>query len=365
MENSELRANCCRIVYSATQREELRYATVYFIGRDIFSDVRLELGCLSENTGRPHVGHMLHAFSGALAGMLFANAVEMLCMPGIVSDITGGSAFAIVPADALSDRRLSRDARWLYALLCGHADRTGLCRRSLRRLADEQGVSRRSLQRWLGELEEHGRIVRVDAQGKAGQFRVIRNPVDLASSRAVGIAQSDKRRARYGEYGRRGVSSRHGTCDGAVTGQVVEKVAEGDSPVARGAPEASPPPVTRLSPRTRPDSTRPVEHDGALLVGRSRTSDEREEARRRIEREREIRRIIQAVFGSRFSGAVPVGEILRERLTEQEIEDLVTGMRPLADLLPMLGCQPIENETAAVVSPWRNGDRDDDTPKCA
>lgn len=196
-------------------------------------------------------------------------------------------------------------------------------------------------------------------------FRVIRNPADLATSRAVGVAQSDERRARYGEYGRRGVSSRHGTGDRVVTGQAVEKAAEGDGPVAGGVSEASSPPVTWLSPRTRPDSTRPVEHDGALPVGRGRTSDEREEARRRIEREREIRRIIQAVFGSRFSGAVPVGEILRERLTEQEIEDLVTGMRPLADLLPMLGCQPIANETAAVVSPWRNGDRDDGSPKCA
>ncbi|MCW2245137.1 hypothetical protein M2352_000728 [Azospirillum fermentarium] len=273
-----------------------------------------------------------------------------------MSDITGGSAFAIVPVDALSDRALSRDARWLYALLCGHADRSGLCRRSLRRLADEQGVSRRSLQRWLCELEEHGRVVRVDAKGKAGQFRVIRNPADLASSRAIGVAQTDKRRARYGECGRRGVSSRHRTGDAAVTGQAVEKAAGGDSAVAGGMPEASPRPVTRLSPRTRPDSTRPVEHDGALPAGRSRVDNERKEARQRIEREREIRRIVQAAFGARFSGAVPVGEILRERLTEQEIEDLVTGMRSLADLLPMLGCQPIANETAAVVSPWRNGD---------
>ncbi|MGY0835777.1 helix-turn-helix domain-containing protein [Azospirillum argentinense] len=123
-------------------------------------------------------------------------------MPGILSDITGGGAFAIVPADALADCTLSRDARWLYSLLCGHADRTGLCRRSLRRLADEQGVSRRSLQRWLGELEECGRVVRVNAEGKAGQFRVIRNPADLPTSRAIGVARTDERRVRYGEYGR-------------------------------------------------------------------------------------------------------------------------------------------------------------------
>ena len=135
--------------------------------------------------------------------------------------------------------------------------------------------------------------------------------------------------------------------------------------VAGGVPEASPPPVTWLSPRTRPDSSRPFGHGGALSAERSRTNEEREQARQRIEREREIRRIVQAAFGSRFSGAAPVGDILREHLTEQEIEDLVTGLRPLADLLPMLGCRPMANETATVVSPWRNGDGDDGAPKCA
>ena len=292
-------------------------------------------------------------------------APERPSMPGIVRDITGGGAFAIVPVDALGDHRLSRDARWLYALLCGHADRAGLCRRSLRRLADEQGVSRRSLQRWLGELEEHGRVVRVNAEGKAGQFRVIRNPADLPISRAIGVARTDERRVRYGEYGRRGVPSRHGTGDSPVTSSPVDKATGGDRSVAGGVSAASPAPVTRLSPRTRPDSPRPVEHGGGVPSGRSRTAEERGEAQRRIEREREIRRIVHDAFRSRFTGAVPVGDIVRERLTEQEIEQLVTGARPMSDLRAMLGRQPVTDESDGAIGPQRDGGAVGSAPKCA
>ncbi|MBP2227163.1 hypothetical protein J2847_000430 [Azospirillum agricola] len=286
-------------------------------------------------------------------------------MPGILSDITGGGAFAIVPVDALTDCTLSRDARWLYALLCGHADRAGLCRRSLRRLADEQGVSRRSLQRWLGELEERGRIVRVNAEGKAGRFRVIRNPADLPASRAIGVARTDERRVRYGEYGRRGVSSRHGTGDNPVTSSPVDKAAGGDRSDAGGVSAASPAPVTRLSPRTRPDSARHVEHGGGAPPGRGRTAEERREAQRRIEREREIRRIVRDAFRSRFTGVVPVGDIVRERLTEQEIEQLVTGARPMTDLLALLGCQPVANESDGATGPQCDAGAVGGAPKCA
>lgn len=297
--------------------------------------------------------------------LLAAIVPERPHMPGILSDITGGGAFAIVPLDALADCTLSRDARWLYALLCGHADRSGLCRRSLRRLADEQGVSRRSLQRWLGELEEHGRVVRVNAEGKAGQFRVIRNPADLPTSRAIGVAQTDERRVRYGEYGRRGVSSRHGTGDIPVTRSPVDKAAGGDRSVAGEVSAASPAPVTRLSPRTRPDSPRPVEHGGGVPSGRGRSVEERAVVQRRIEREREIRRIVQDAFRSRFTGVVPVGDIVRERLTEREIEQLVTGARPMTDLLSMLGRQPIANESDGTDGLQRDGGAVGSAPKCA
>lgn len=86
---------------------------------------------------------------------------------------------------------------------------------------------------------------------------------------------------------------------------------------------------------------------------------------RRIEREREIRRIVQDAFRSRFTGVVPVGDIVRERLTEREIEQLVTGARPMTDLLSMLGRQPIANESDGTDGLQRDGGAVGSAPKCA
>lgn len=154
-------------------------------------------------------------------------------MPGILADITGGGAFAIVPVDALRDGTLSRDARWLFALLCGHADRTGLCRRSLRRLAEEHGVSRRSLQRWVGELEACGRIVRVDVTGRVGQFRVVRDPAGIEAGRTAGRERAAERRVRFARRGGDDAQVRHGTGDTAVTPRPVDNSATGDSRVTQ------------------------------------------------------------------------------------------------------------------------------------
>lgn len=250
-------------------------------------------------------------------------------MPGILADITGGGAFAIVPVDALRDGTLSRDARWLFALLCGHADRTGLCRRSLRRLAEEQGVSRRSLQRWLGELEAAGRIVRVDVPGRVGQFRVVRDPAGIEAGKTTGRERSAERRARFIRQGQHDGSVRHGTGDTAVTPQPVDNSATGDWPVTGGVTAASPPPVTRLSPRTRPHTTRPSEQSPLHPV-------DRDTARERMTREQAVRQIVQATCDDRSEGPVPVGAVLRRRLSEVEIDAFVTGARPLDELRRLL-----------------------------
>lgn len=99
--------------------------------------------------------------------------------------------------------------------------------------------------------------------------------------------------------------------------------------------------------------------------GRSRTTEERGEAQRRIEREREIRRIVHDAFRSRFTGVVPVGDIVRERLTEQEIEQLVTGARPMTELLAMLGRQPIANEADGTGGRQCDGGAEGIAPRCA
>ena len=54
---------------------------------------------------------------------------------GAANSITDGKRFGIVPADVLTDKDISRSARWLFAVLCSHADKKGYCRRSLKRLA--------------------------------------------------------------------------------------------------------------------------------------------------------------------------------------------------------------------------------------
>ena len=114
-----------------------------------------------------------------------------------------------VPAFVVKDGTLSRSARLLYADLCCHADDdTDVCRRSVRRVAEQEGVSRRTVQRWLFELEAAGLIVKLNDVGKMGCFRVIRHADKANSARVTNLRNCVERRARYGEYGRKGAAKR-------------------------------------------------------------------------------------------------------------------------------------------------------------
>ena len=127
---------------------------------------------------------------------------------GAAKSITDGKRFGIVPADVLTDKDISRSARWLFAVLCSHADPQGYCRRSLKRLAKTEGVARRSVQRWLYELEVAGRVMKLNERGKMGVFRVIRHSSEVNSVRARNLKNVIERRRQFGEYGRIGAAKK-------------------------------------------------------------------------------------------------------------------------------------------------------------
>lgn len=127
---------------------------------------------------------------------------------GTAKSITDGKRFGIVPADVLTDNNISRSARWLFAVLCSHANPEGYCRRSLKRIAKIEGVDRRSVQRWLYELESAGRVMKLNERGKMGVFRVIRHSNEVNGTRARNLKNVMKRRRQFGEYGRLGAAKK-------------------------------------------------------------------------------------------------------------------------------------------------------------
>jgi hypothetical protein len=109
-----------------------------------------------------------------------------------------------VPADVLIDKELSRSARWLFAVLCTHADKKGFCRRSLKRIANVEGVSKRAVQKWLFELERAGRVVKHSDPGKMGNFEIVRDTERVGSARMANLSKVIGRRNKFGKYGRMG-----------------------------------------------------------------------------------------------------------------------------------------------------------------
>ncbi len=102
----------------------------------------------------------------------------------------------------------SRSARWLYAVLCSHADKKGFCRRSLKRIAKAEGVSKRAVQNWLNELEMAGRVVRHGEPGRMGFFEVIRHSSRIGEAKASNLQKVSERRNRFAEYGRLGAEAK-------------------------------------------------------------------------------------------------------------------------------------------------------------
>lgn len=129
-------------------------------------------------------------------------------MNDVPDDLTDGEPYAIVPAWVLEDGTLSRNARWLYAILCRHADRHGLCRRSLTRLALQEGCTARALQKWMYELEGHGLVMKLNDRGKVGRFKVTRRKGEREEARRYNLAQAVERRIEFGEYGRIGAAAK-------------------------------------------------------------------------------------------------------------------------------------------------------------
>lgn len=128
---------------------------------------------------------------------------------GYIKDsICGGQSFAIVPADVLEDKSLSRNARWLFSILCRHADPDGHCHRSMTKLAAQEGCGTRALQKWMAELEVAGLVLKLSERGKVGAFRVVRDPAQREAAQHHNLRAVAARQAEFGEYGRKGAAER-------------------------------------------------------------------------------------------------------------------------------------------------------------
>lgn len=89
-----------------------------------------------------------------------------------------GPRYAIIPADAVTDEKLSGPDLKVLALLGRHIDRRGWCVRSQGRMADELRIARGTLQRSLGRLVDASYVEvshekRRDGGQAANRYRVI------------------------------------------------------------------------------------------------------------------------------------------------------------------------------------------------
>ncbi|MGY0791849.1 helix-turn-helix domain-containing protein [Azospirillum argentinense] len=177
----------------------------------------------------------------------------------IKDNICGGQPFAIVPADVLEDKSLSRNARWLFAILCRHADPDGYCHRSMTKLAAQEGCHKRALQKWMTELETAGLVMKLTDRGKVGAFRVVRDPANREAAQRHNDSVVAARQAEFGDYGRKGAAER------------AQRRPTGEQPFRGGKEEAGrvqtgtrePPftlPVNGCSPTREPSFTSPANH---------------------------------------------------------------------------------------------------------
>ncbi len=96
--------------------------------------------------------------------------------------------FSALPHSVLFDKRVSRDARLLYAMLQAHWWQSGVCYASHATLADEMGVSTRMLRTYLDELIRAGLI----AEAPHGERRAKSYmPVPIGSVLPIGPSESE------------------------------------------------------------------------------------------------------------------------------------------------------------------------------
>ena len=119
-----------------------------------------------------------------------------------------GGRYGVVPADALADVNISRQARFIYAALCTYADIKGICYPPLSILSAVAGVTGRRVQDYLSELERNGRIEKIPDPGKPLRIRVIRNPKQVQAAKARNLQKVMKRHATFAKYGRMGATAK-------------------------------------------------------------------------------------------------------------------------------------------------------------
>lgn len=102
-------------------------------------------------------------------------------------------SFGVAPPEVLDDRRISRDARWLYVLLDSYCDKNKrFCDPSQETLAQRLGCSTRSLRTFLRELESSGhvRIKRTWKSNKSFNQYLLRPATDFRSKTSDVVSDS-------------------------------------------------------------------------------------------------------------------------------------------------------------------------------
>ncbi len=112
-----------------------------------------------------------------------------------------GGRFAVVPAKACSNSKLSNGAFRLYAQLSGcvvHSDvKPNQAKFHLKSFAAALGRTPRAVQNWQLELEVHGFIERLNDPDKAiALYRVNRNPSDILRARLRNLPKIEARKKR-------------------------------------------------------------------------------------------------------------------------------------------------------------------------
>ncbi len=209
--------------------------------------------------------------------------------------LTGGGRFAMVPAELLVDRRISRSARWLFSMLCGHANKASLCRIRLRSVADAEQVTVRAVQYWLKELEAAGRVARHAVEGKTHVYRVIRDPAAVPAARVDNKAAIDERRAAFTPPPRPAVEPVENPVD-TVAAAAETREAGGEPPFTPPVNHSSPQATTavkRSSPPSEQESTVGVQQLSGPDPGTSRraSGDARARQSRASRQERPVKAV--------------------------------------------------------------------------
>ena len=112
--------------------------------------------------------------------------------------------YGIVPQNVMRDTALRVQERWLFALLCTHADKKGCCRRSLEAIAGEAGVLRRTVQVWLLSLEKRGLVCKLNEVGKMGVYQIIRHKNCRGAAQMKNVNTVAERMTRFSAFGKKG-----------------------------------------------------------------------------------------------------------------------------------------------------------------